>query len=561
MLSHTLVRWLQHLRLLPFAAALATHLIAPVGAWAGSFIKLGELPGGDTQSFASGVSDDGLVVVGSSRITTGSSFRAFRWTFEEGMQDLGTLLPSDTRSFASGVSADGRVIVGSSGSNARDAFRWTHATGLVPLPNIPGGDQNPLGTTNEALAATPDGSVVVGRSGAMGALWPEAGGVVELATNFSNASAISADGDTIVGWTQGNGWRKLGAAPIELLPLRVANDVSSDGAVIVGRCNTFPCRDHAALWSEATGRVAAGPLLPDDAFSTFAAVSGSGGVAVGFSGTNSSVSERNVAIIWDAARGLRSLEEALAHDHGIDVGEWKLVTAAAISSDGQAIAGAAVNPEGRIEGFLALLEPQCSDGIDNDRDGDIDLEDSACDDPERDSEVDLIEVVPSAGAWLRFDWGKRGFFWRIASRAAIPSFSSVLVAPTGDLMEHDPREEPTALVLRDAGGDAGTGILELDPTRWHRFGAGLFYHDPKRASGPVSSIWAFRDGRVFVSAGGPEFPWIPDGHLDGVEIQLRMGDDVYCARFAHDTGARIHSRHRSLTARGANAPASCELAF
>jgi probable HAF family extracellular repeat protein len=526
---------------------------------AGSFIPLGELPGGDIENYASGVSDDGRVVVGSSRITS-FAFRAFRWTFEEGMQDLGTLLPADSRSFASGISGDGRVILGSSGTTARSAFRWTQATGPVPLPDIPGGDQNPLGTANEAIAATPDGSIVVGRSGAMGALWPEAGGVMELAANFSHANAISADGSTVVGWTSGSGWRKLGADPIELLPLRIATDVSSDGAVIVGRCNTFPCSDQAALWSDASGRVPAGPLRPDDTFSQFEAVSGDGAVAVGFSGTNSSVFEGNVAIVWDDASGLRSLEEALADDYGIDVGDWTLVAARAISSDGQAIAGAARSPEGRIEGFLALLRPQCSDGIDNDLDGDTDLDDSACDAPERDSETELIEVVPSAGPWLRFSWRAPPPSSH-APHAPGPRLSSLVVVPAAELVGHDPREEPTALLLRDAGGDAGTGPLELDPTRWRPFGGGFFYSDPAGASGPVSTLWAFPNGHVFLVAGGPGFPWIPEGPLEGVEVQLRIGDDVFCARFAEDTGAKIHSRRRALSARGANAPESCELGF
>src|SRR4051812_8316160 len=73
---------------------------------------VGDLPGGEFRSNATGVSPDGLVVIGYG--TNASGFQqAFRWTSADGMRPL-PVLPGDTSSDARGVSAGGQVIVGTS---------------------------------------------------------------------------------------------------------------------------------------------------------------------------------------------------------------------------------------------------------------------------------------------------------------------------------------------------------------------------------------------------------------------------------------------------------------
>jgi len=64
---------------------------------------------GGSKSEAQGVSDDGSVVVGVSSKSNGS-YRAFKWTAANGMQDMGTL--GGDESEATGISSDGSVIVG-----------------------------------------------------------------------------------------------------------------------------------------------------------------------------------------------------------------------------------------------------------------------------------------------------------------------------------------------------------------------------------------------------------------------------------------------------------------
>lgn len=80
--------------------------------WAadGSPTILGKLPG-DAEGTATAVSRDGSVVVGSS-MDNARNFRAFRWTQQTGMVDLGNSVNGLLGSFATSVSGNGRIIVG-----------------------------------------------------------------------------------------------------------------------------------------------------------------------------------------------------------------------------------------------------------------------------------------------------------------------------------------------------------------------------------------------------------------------------------------------------------------
>ena len=96
-----------HSRFNALLSASVLSLVATV-AWSQSLTWLGVLPGGDG-SWAWGVSDDGAVVVGWAQNAAWQG-RAFRWTVDGVMQDLGTL--GGDESAAYGVSADGSVVVG-----------------------------------------------------------------------------------------------------------------------------------------------------------------------------------------------------------------------------------------------------------------------------------------------------------------------------------------------------------------------------------------------------------------------------------------------------------------
>ena len=136
---------------------------------AASLIGLGDLGGGDYDSIALGISDDGQTVVGRSNGADGRN-EPFRWTLSDGMTSLGSLPGSTTGDSARAASADGSVVVGQSDLKS---FRWTNGQ----LTEIAGGglSQGYIG----AYDVSDDGQIVVGVENGEAYRW-EAGTVVGL---------------------------------------------------------------------------------------------------------------------------------------------------------------------------------------------------------------------------------------------------------------------------------------------------------------------------------------------------------------------------------------------
>jgi probable HAF family extracellular repeat protein len=177
-------------------------------------VGLGDFPGGNFSSSAAAVSANGAVVVGIGDPANPVQGEAFRWTAATGLVGLGDLAGGFINSVAVGVSADGLVVVGQSDSAlGAEAFRWTAATGMVALGDLPGGF-----FSSAALAASADGSIVVGWSNTGGPvleeafIWDPLNGMRNLRDvliaqgddltgwRLEQATGISADGTTIVGW-------------------------------------------------------------------------------------------------------------------------------------------------------------------------------------------------------------------------------------------------------------------------------------------------------------------------------------------------------------------------
>jgi len=367
---------------LQLAAALLVLLISahpPQPASAASFTPLGDLPGGATESTATGVSADGAVVVGFSN-SSDATPEAFRWTAVGGLQGLDDLSGGLDRSLATGVSGDGSIVVGFSNSNrgTPEAFVWTAATaeeGLLGLDVL--GGAPPF---SEALAISADGSTIVGRgsstmgeaawfrdasSGTLMALDDLAGGSAPA----SAATAVSADGSVAVGWGEDTQGRRAvrWTLPVEspqLLgagdlpggpgdPFAEATGVSADGSVVVG-WGTGTMGMEAFVW-DATGglRGLGGELQIGGFMSAATGVSGDGSLVVGRSATNSNATGTQ-AFIWDATNGMRPLADVLAAG-GVDLQDRDLIEANAISRDGTTIVGQARRPNGIFEAFVAVI--------------------------------------------------------------------------------------------------------------------------------------------------------------------------------------------------------------
>jgi len=306
---------------------------------------------------ALGTSHDGSVVVGI-RWAALTPNRAVRWNADGAMEVL-PLPPGADESFAEAVSADGSVIVGGVFlDGASYAFRWTAETGMELSPQ-PG----------YAYAVSGDGSAVVGCCAPSGSfLWSEGDDfsfLPGLNAATDPALGISADGAVVVGggiwegdlpwrWTAAEGVAPLGA-PGDPLGLSYAHDASGDGAVVVGSESRF--------WGE--------------------------------------------SFVWDAEGGKRRLADAL-----LEVSVFSrfasLEETRAVSDDGRRIGATGVRSDGSRVAILAVLGPACDDGVDNDRDGFVDMADPHCLSPSHGTErkpgcglgFELALVLPLVGARL-----------------------------------------------------------------------------------------------------------------------------------------------------------------
>ncbi|MCC6675930.1 MAG: PEP-CTERM sorting domain-containing protein [Phycisphaerales bacterium] len=102
-------------------------------------VDLGDLPGGpDDYSVATDLTPDGQVLVGV--CCPASGYEAFRWTQSTGMVPLGDLPGGDHYSQASGVSDDGAIIVGvadwDGGLGDQKAFIWDSTHGMRSLKTV-----------------------------------------------------------------------------------------------------------------------------------------------------------------------------------------------------------------------------------------------------------------------------------------------------------------------------------------------------------------------------------------------------------------------------------------
>jgi uncharacterized membrane protein len=211
----------------------------------GGYHDIGTLPGYG-QSEARDANHDGSVIVGTLDNGQGTTPQAFRWTQSSGMQGLGA------GTVAQAVSGNGNVIIGDFGT-APQAYTWTQANGLQFLPSLGGMGASLVRALNF------DGGIVVGRSGAgmHTTMWTN-GSPVELLSSIPDSVltpfGVSDDGAVVAGlvnaglgglfagvWTTATGTVRLSdylaANGVTIPPgvtLATCTAVSADGRTFAG---------------------------------------------------------------------------------------------------------------------------------------------------------------------------------------------------------------------------------------------------------------------------------------------------------------------------------------
>lgn len=341
-----------------FATALTAALLA-TSASAASFIPL-DSPFG-LRPLA--MSADGSALVGSD-----NSIRGFMWHPGTGVQFANSL---DTRypyAVLWDVTPDGAIAVGHTEPATccgRVAGTWTAAGGWVTLPST-----DPTGSSRDnGTAISDDGRIIVGHRQPVAGpdqplVWRD--GVLATPAGLplgAHPHEVSADGSVIIGrryglpntesaflWSEASGYLTL--TPIGAC-CNSAWAMTPDGSVVVGSYTPTGGNTEAFRWTSADGLVGLG--MPAGLVQTYANdISGDGLLIVG---GGRRADNAVVATLWDPVHGMRLLQDILEGELQLDLADWQLKSADAISRDGRFIAGTAVNAQGRDVAWVADLTP------------------------------------------------------------------------------------------------------------------------------------------------------------------------------------------------------------
>lgn len=287
------------------------------------------------------ISENGTTIVGSATLAgpAGSASTAYR--YENGhLEDLGSLGAYPSRgtpygkisyrnSCAYGVSSDGSVIVGR--STARDsemkAFVWTPSDKMRAIPvlgikKIRIGRNTIVENRNIALAVSDHGTVVVGESSSLRGSG-EAFRYHRLSGNLEGLGFLA----------------DLGS----MMSFSSASGVSPNGSLVVGKSRNAQFKEEGFIWKDGKMTSLGANTIPK--------VVSDNGTVLGVL-TSNKVFFAPKVFVWNAASGLKVLEDLLQQDLALDVTGWKLIEAVSISADGTEIRGFTMNPQGKKEAFV-----------------------------------------------------------------------------------------------------------------------------------------------------------------------------------------------------------------
>ena len=332
---------------------------------AGGRVELGLLPPDGHSSYAYGATYDGAVIAGEACGSYCYSVQPFRWIDPGPLEPLG-YMPGSSNSYANGISDDGFTIAGFA---VQDGFydvyptRWREELGVVPMDRFPGGG------TAIAHAASADGSFLAGRAWdsdrhQQAARWGSDGAIQGLGflpdpgpITYSAGRAITPDGSTIVGTAHG----AVGAGGYAYQGFRWTPSAGMQGLGVSGTRGNLG--STAAMDVSADART----------------IVGAWGGETGFG-------DGSQAAVWKAGLGWRDLETWLVNDYDLDnVADWTLVEALGVSNDGSVIVGWGFDRAGYPEGLVVVLPVECPADFN------------------ADGEVNTLDVLAFLNAWSAGD--------------------------------------------------------------------------------------------------------------------------------------------------------------
>lgn len=299
--------------------------------------------------------------------------RIYRWSADTPKFPSGGFTLLDQGAFLSssiGISQDGSTIIASRtgpDGNVNPAI-WSPATGWIDMGH-PGNGCVMDSQWGSGYGVSGDGSIAVGLAwycpGAEGFMWNRSGGMIGLshpAGASSRASAISADGRTIVGFFEdpqyGNRrpvlWisRKTSLFAGAHTPGE-ATGVSSDGSKIVGQ--TFnQYSGYAFYYTPKRGLVSLGTISGNPFDQSFANAVADNGTTVGWSGDPFGAGIQ--AFIWSPTIKMQSLQRYLQNRGVLIPSGISLTTALDISSDGSTIVGTWQDAQFNQGGWMVRLK-------------------------------------------------------------------------------------------------------------------------------------------------------------------------------------------------------------
>jgi hypothetical protein len=283
---------------------------------------------------------------------------AFVWSEATGVEDI-VGLPAGNVSYATGVSGDGTIVVGTTGATFGDpyqqAWRWTRNGGLGPLDDI-GEDILIFGSAEDISG---DGSTVVG-TGSIGDFDPD--------TDDLMSGVIWAGGGTTP-TDLGNLPSPISTGG--LLPTAA----SFDGSVVVGFGPGFSqsggFANRSFRWTAADGLVDVGsvPGRPEGSVHV-TDCSSDGNTLVGYSITGGV--DTWEAVVWTQDTGFRTLRSILAAE-GVTIPATISLRETYCNGDGSIIAGWAYDrTNNKYRGYIVTLGGEVC-GADHNGDGFVDF--------------------------------------------------------------------------------------------------------------------------------------------------------------------------------------------